>query len=215
MRVPMRVPMRLRVPRFDGDALANRAVDDNVDAAGAPWRSDQGRRARSSLARAESVASRVSTQRCRVRTRGATREGRRAYRVAEVAVDALAKHVRRGKCRDVAPALRAARRATRDVDEKSDAMSSSDSESEDSESEDSSSSSARVVRAAHAVSVVAAAVEVYNGARVEAHGPIFEPFVTTRFPRWRASRSTSVSSEDVGELATATHRLSRRRRRAR
>ena len=130
----------------------------------------------------------------------------RAYRVAEVAVDALAKHVRRGKCAEMwRLALRAARRATRDVDEKSDAMRSSDSESDDSESEDVSLSS---FRAARAVSVVAAAVEVYNGARVEAYGPIFELVSDHALPALaRASRSTSVSSEDVGELATATHRL--------
>ena len=193
--------------RTETRALANRAVDDNVDAAGALVAEATKGAAHGLHSRATRVLRRVF----RPRGVGFEPEERRArvaraYRVAEVAVDALAKHVRRGKCAEMwRLALRAARRATRDVDEKSDAMRSSDSESDDSESEDVSLSS---FRAARAVSVVAAAVEVYNGARVEAYGPIFELVRDHALPALaRASRSTSVSSEDVGELATATHRL--------
>ena len=193
--------------RTETRALANRAVDDNVDAAGALVAEATKGAAHGLHSRATRVLRRVF----RPRGVGFEPEERRArvaraYRVAEVAVDALAKHVRRGKCAEMwRLALSAARRATRDVDEKSDAMRSSGSESDDSESEDVSLSS---FRAARAVSVVAAAVEVYNGARVEAYGPIFELVSDHALPALaRASRSTSVSSEDVGELATATHRL--------
>ena len=207
-----------RVPRFGRRRGAREsAPDDNVDAAGALVAEATKGAAHGLHSRAPRVLRRVF----RPRGDGFEPEERRArsaraYRVAEVAVDALAKHVRRGKCAAMwRLALRAARRATRDVEkegaegaeEESD-DSDSDSDSDASEDPTSSSSSERVARAANAVSVVAAAVEVYNGARVEDYGPIFALVRDHALPALvRASRSSDVSSEDVSELATATHRL--------
>ena len=178
-----------RVPRFGRRrALANRAVDDNVDAAGALVAEATKGAAHGLHSRAPRVLRRVF----RPRGVGFEPEERRArvaraYRVAEVAVDALAKHVRRGKCAEMwRLALRAARRATRDVDEKSDAMRSSDSESDDSESEDVSLSSRFARRAPSPSSPPPSKCTTARAWKRTV--PSSSSSLTTRFPRWRARR---------------------------
>ena len=136
----------------------------------------------------------------------------RAYTVAEGAVDSLAKHTRRGKCGVMwEHVLRAARRACADVggekhggeeeDEEDDDESDSDEENGEEEEDDASATE----RAARSLGVVATAVEVYNGARVEDYEPVFDLIRRSALPALKTAAAAGTGRASL--LASRTHRL--------
>ena len=139
----------------------------------------------------------------------------RAYTVAEGAVDSLAKHTRRGKCGVMwEHVLRAARRACADaggekrggeVEEEEEEEEDDESDSEEENGEEEEDDASATERAARSLGVVAAAVEVYNGARVEDYEPVFDLIRRSALPALKTAHL--AGNERASLLASRTHRL--------
>jgi hypothetical protein len=145
----------------------------------------------------------------------------RAYDVAAKAIGAVAQHTRRGKCavmweETLGAASRAASAVVRGLSGGGD--DSDDEDDEDSDDEDDSeegAASRKVQRAAHAAGVVATAVAVYNGARVEDYEPIFALLKKKLLPALEAAGKAAAAAgaaEESSGLAVAllagnVHRL--------
>jgi U3 small nucleolar RNA-associated protein 20 len=137
----------------------------------------------------------------------------RAYAVAEGAIDSLAKHTRRGKCGVMwTHVMRAARRACAEAggekpepDEEADED--EDDESEDDEDERAAADGVNAAeRAARSLGLVATAVEVYNGARVEDYEPIFNLIKRSALPALKKA-AADESEQTLSSLSSSTHRL--------
>ena len=157
--------------------------------------------------------------------RGADARLERAYSIAAVAVDVVAKHTRRGKCEVMWEAIlgaasKAAANVVRRLESAAATASDDDDDDEDEDEAEEEKTPARTIaRAGHSVGVVATAVSVYNGARVEDYEPIFTLLKRRVLPALDAAGKAAAAAADRGDpshagvvavvtaLAEAAHRL--------